>query len=147
MKSRGRGFVVLAVILLLVLLPFVGSAQTGGQPLYRGGQVVVRPDLGRKGQVIVKFKDKDAVTLTSTGRQGRRGVAVSANSRVNKVMRQLGIHEAEALMPLTDKVSANGSHRTSAKHGLSQLYLMHFDNTKVASVEEAVRALRQLNEV
>lgn len=135
MKSRGRGFVVLAVILLLVLLPFVGSAQTGGQPLYRGGQV------------IVKFKDKDAVTLTSTGRQGRRGVAVSANSRVNKVMRQLGIHEAEALMPLTDKVSANGSHRTSAKHGLSQLYLMHFDNTKVAYVEEAVRALRQLNEV
>lgn len=121
-------------MLLLALLPFIGWAQQN-DALYRNGEV------------IVKFKTKDAITISNADQQSRRGMAVSANDRISNVMQQLGVREAESLMPLTSKVGSTGSLKAPAKHDLSALYLLRFDSTAVASMEDAVVALRQLDEV
>ena len=130
----------LTIIMLLALVPFLAGAQPSG----KAAQNVEKY---RPGQVIVKFKSKDAITLSNTSQQGRRGMAVSTKAQVNDVIQLLGITEAESLMPLTSKAAADGLHRAQGKHDLSQLYLLHFDSTKVSSVEEAVNALRQLDDV
>lgn len=130
----------LTIIMLLALVPFLAGAQPSG----KAAQNVEKY---RPGQVIVKFKSKDAITLSNTSQQGRRGMAASAKAQVNDMIQQLGITEVESLMPLTSKAATNGLHRAQGKHDLSQLYLLHFDSTKVSSVEEAVNALRQLDDV
>lgn len=130
----------LTIIMLLALVPFLA----GAQPI---GKTAQNQEKYRQGQVIVKFKSKDAITLSNTSQQGRRGMAVSTKAQVNDVIQLLGITEAESLMPLTSKAAADGLHRAQGKHDLSQLYLLHFDSTKVSSVEEAVNALRQLDDV
>ena len=101
----------------------------------------------KTGEVIVKLKDKSHV-LHNRSNVSRYAAVQTSNKQINDVFLQLRVREAEPLMPLiTLNSTANNRRSFTGRKDLSQLYLLRFDSTAVASMEYAVAALRQLDDV
>lgn len=103
----------------------------------------------REGEVIVKFKDQSAAQINAPRRTKFRTSGVNS---IDATLRELGISEVEALMPLSGNqqvkrlaCSVNG--KTVAAPAMNRIYLMHFDKTKVRNTEEAVAKLAKLADV
>ena len=103
----------------------------------------------REGEVIVKFKDQSAAQINAPRRTKFRTSGVNS---IDATLRELGVSEVEALMPLSGNQqvkrlarSVNG--KTVAAHAMNRIYLMHFDKTKVRNTEEAVAKLAKLADV
>lgn len=103
----------------------------------------------REGEVIVKFKDQSAAQINAPRRTKFRTSGVNS---IDATLRELGISEVEALMPLSGNQqvkrlarSVNG--KTVAAPAMNRIYLMHFDKTKVRNTEEAVAKLAKLADV
>ena len=122
------------LLLFVALLPFVVNAQTQHQRY-------------KAGEVIVKFNNSEALVASNRSNVRRAVAPVSNKKHINDVFQQLRVREVEQLMPLTASTSTINSHRSASTKDLSQLYLLRFDSMAVASVEEAVVALRQLDDV
>lgn len=97
------------------------------------------------GEVIVKYR--------TAADQARARVAWSEDgSRLAEVMRRMGACEVSSLareLPQTSPARAfrYGVASAADDSGLSQISLLRYDTTRVASVEEAVEMLRTLDEV
>lgn len=104
----------------------------------------------RQGQVIVKFRESTPITIKSTA-TGAFGT--SSVSKIDAALKNIGVSHVEALMPLTGSQMAPGgkiktlSGRVLDDTRLDKLYLVKFDSTKIASVEEAVGQLSSLPDV
>lgn len=103
----------------------------------------------REGEVIVKFKDQSAAQINAPRRTKFRTSGVNS---IDATLRELGVSEVEALMPLSGNQqvkrlarSVNG--KTVAAPAMNRIYLMHFDKTKVRNTEEAVAKLAKLADV
>lgn len=103
----------------------------------------------REGEVIVKFKDRSAAQINAPRRTKFRTSGVNS---IDATLRELGVSEVEALMPLSGNQqvkrlarSVNG--KTVAAPAMNRIYLMHFDKTKVRNTEEAVAKLAKLADV
>lgn len=103
----------------------------------------------REGEVIVKFKDQSAAQINAPRRTKFRTSGVNS---IDATLRDLGVSEVEALMPLSGNQqvkrlarSVNG--KTVAAPAMNRIYLMHFDKTKVRNTEEAVAKLAKLADV
>ena len=104
----------------------------------------------RAGEVLVKFKDNSSVVVKkqSTGRMR------ASSAPVQNVLQRLGVSDMEQLMPVGGKIKVPERLRARRANGqpvedrdLSKLYLVKFDTHLVHSVNEAVNALKQLEEV
>lgn len=102
----------------------------------------------RPGEVIVKFKD--ATPIKMRNKDGK--FQSSGLSKVDKVLNELGVDEADQLMPLTgSKVNRsvmrayNGSEVKD--RDLSGLYRLRLDAKAAVSVEQAIEKLKELEEV
>lgn len=103
----------------------------------------------REGEVIVKFKDQSAAQINAPRRTKFRTSGINS---IDATLRELGVSEVEALMPLSGNQqvkrlarSVNG--KTVAAPAMNRIYLMHFDKTKVRNTEEAVAKLAKLADV
>lgn len=103
----------------------------------------------REGEVIVKFKDQSAAQINAPRRTKFRTSGVNS---IDATLRELGVSEVEALMPLSGNQqvkrlarSVNG--KTVAAPAMNRIYLMHYDKTKVRNTEEAVAKLAKLADV
>ena len=103
----------------------------------------------REGEVIVKFKDQSAAQINAPRRTKFRTSGVNS---IDATLRELGVSEVEALMPLSGNQqvkrlarSVNG--KTVAAPAMNRIYLMHFDKTKVRNTDEAVAKLAKLADV
>lgn len=103
----------------------------------------------REGEVIVKFKDQSAAQINAPRRTKFRTSGVNS---IDATLRELGVSEVEALMPLSGNQqvkrlarSVNG--KTVAAPSMNRIYLMHYDKTKVRNTEEAVAKLAKLADV
>lgn len=102
----------------------------------------------RDGQVIVKFKDASPVNIKKVNGMFK---TTSVNA-IDQVMTELGISDAEPLMPLTGKVAGtprrakalNG--KTVVEPNLDNLFCLSFESDTL-SVEDVVETLGQLEEV
>ena len=104
----------------------------------------------RAGEVLVKFKDNSSVTVK---RQAPGRMKVSS-APVQNVLQRLGVSDMEQLMPVGGKIKVPARLRARRANGkpmedcdLSKLYLVKFDTHRVHHVDEAVKALKQLDEV
>lgn len=104
----------------------------------------------RAGEVLVKFKDNSSVVVKkqSTGRMR------ASSAPVQNVLQRLGVSDMEQLMPVGGKIKVPERLRARRANGqpvedrdLSKLYLVKFDTHLVHNVNEAVNALKQLEEV
>lgn len=104
----------------------------------------------RQGEVIIKFKDLDAISVKAT----TKGLfSTTSVSNVDAVFNAIGATKVEPLMPLTGNSLAPGnkiktlSGRSLNDTKLNKLYLVKFDTLKVESVETAIEQLKSLQEV
>ena len=104
----------------------------------------------RAGEVLVKFKDNSSVVVKkqSTGRMR------ASSAPVQNILQRLGVSDMEQLMPVGGKIKVPERLRARRANGqpvedrdLSKLYLVKFDTHLVHNVNEAVNALKQLEEV
>ena len=105
----------------------------------------------RPGQVIVKFKETSPVDIKSNAK-GKFQTSSVAN--IDKLMNEIGVLEAEPLMPLTGAIKNRAPRKAKAISGrevtepdLSKLYCLKLDSTIVQSVEEVVERLSAIDEV
>lgn len=103
----------------------------------------------RDGEVIVKFKSQSAVRMNAS-----RGTMfrTSGVNTIDATLKELGVTEVEALMPLSGNQQTKGVTRsfsgsTLSAPAMNRLYLMHYDKTKVNNAEEAVAKLAKLADV
>ena len=143
-------------LLSLILLGFIlFSQKTSAQSSDNEDQVVKIEQKNvrayRSGQVLVKFKDESDIQVRHNA-PGR--FHVNAN-RVKAVNDLLGVTDMEQLMPIGGKkVGVQSPRLISAVTGklmedrdLSKLYLVKFDVQKTPSVQAAVSAFNELEEV
>lgn len=104
----------------------------------------------RPGQVLVKFKDDSSISIRKQA-PGRMRVS---SQRVQSVLNQLGVTNMEQLMPIGGKVKMKPSERLRRANGkmmedrdLSKLYLVDFNVHRIPSVQNAIEALQELEEV
>ncbi len=102
----------------------------------------------RPGQVIVKFKD--ATPIKMRNKDGK--FQSSGLSKVDKVLNELGVNEADQLMPLTgSKVNRSVMRAYNGEEvkdrDLSGLYRLRLDAKAAVSVEQAIEKLKELEEV
>ncbi|WP_288287223.1 S8 family serine peptidase [uncultured Prevotella sp.] len=104
----------------------------------------------RPGQVLVKFKDDSSISIKKQA-PGRMRVS---SQRVQSVLNQLGVTNMEQLMPIGGKVKMKPSERLRRANGkmmedrdLSKLYLVDFNVHRIPSVQNAIEALQELEEV
>ena len=105
----------------------------------------------RPNQVIVKFKETSPVDIKSNAK-GKFQTSSVAN--IDKLMNEIGVLEAEQLMPLTGAIKNRAPRKAKAISGrevtepdLSKLYCLKLDSTIVQSVEEVVERLSAIDEV
>lgn len=102
----------------------------------------------RPGEVIVKFKD--ATPIKMRNKDGK--FQSSGLSKVDKVLNELGVNEADQLMPLTgSKVNRSVMRAYNGEEvkdrDLSGLYRLRLDAKAAVSVEQAIEKLKELDEV
>lgn len=102
----------------------------------------------RPGEVIVKFKD--ATPIKMRNKDGK--FQSSGLSKVDKVLNELGVNEADQLMPLTgNKVNRSVMRAYNGDEvkdrDLSGLYRLRLDTKAAVSVEQAIEKLKELDEV
>ena len=102
----------------------------------------------RPGQVIVKFKD--ATPIKMRNKDGK--FQSSGLTKVDIVLNELGVTEADQLMPLTgSKVNRSVMRAYNGEEvkdrDLSGLYRLRLDAKAAVSVEQAIEKLKELDEV
>lgn len=102
-------------------------------------------------EVLVKFKDSSNVQVQTNKKGLFRTSSVSA---VDKVLQQVGITEAEPLMPLTGAKKLRKGAPAKAPSGkvveepdMSRLYLFRIDPAKNLTVEAVIEQLKEMEEV
>ena len=128
------------LIVLLLMAVWSAWAQTGKQPLYR------------EGQVIVKFKD--TTELVENGMSPARGKNMkSGNTLLDNLLQQIGVKEIRPLMTFTGKKVQVRKRKyfpkqdasASISNDLSNLCFLKFDT--VHSVKDVVAQLQSLDNV
>ena len=104
----------------------------------------------RPGQVIVKFRENSPVNIKSENGK----LKTTSVSAIDKLMNEIGVLEAEQLMPLTGAIKNRAPRKAKAISGrevtepdLSKLYCLKLDSTIVQSVEEVVERLSAIDDV
>lgn len=102
----------------------------------------------RPNQVIVKFKDVTPIKMRN--KDGK--FQSSGLSKVDKVLNELGVNEADQLMPLTgSKVNRSVMRAYNGDEvkdrDLSGLYRLRLDAKAAVSVEQAIEKFKELDEV
>ncbi|MBO4814274.1 MAG: S8 family serine peptidase [Muribaculaceae bacterium] len=141
----------LAIALLLGSLPIAAQQMVSNDnddEVYKVEQYAPKY---RPNQVIVKFKESSPVTIKS---DAKGKFMTSSVSSIDKVMSEIGVLEAEQLMPLTGAIKNRAPRKAKALSGreviepdLSKLYCMKLDSTIMQRVEDVVERLKALDEV
>ena len=143
----------LTVALLLASLPLQAQqmvSNNNDDEVYKVDERAAR-NAYRPGEVIVKFKESSPVTIKS---DSKGKFMTSSVSSIDKVMSEIGVLEAEQLMPLTGAIKDRAPRKAKALSGreviepnLSKLYCLKFEEKEDLRVENVVERLKSMDEV
>lgn len=143
--------ILLAIAVLLAAIPLQAQQMVSNNNDDEVNKVDQYAPKYRPNQVIVKFKETSPVDIKSNAK-GKFQTSSVAN--IDKLMNEIGVLEAEQLMPLTGAIKNRAPRKAKAISGrevtepdLSKLYCLKLDSTIVQSVEEVVERLSAIDDV